>query len=110
VLERGSATCFTRERYLEEEYQKVGMKKEVVHPKVVERGIDGVPGGGFHCHTVAIVKDTSYNRDTEARLIHVPLAFDLTHFILPPSKIGYSGSFTAARSAPERRPYLLKLC
>ena len=87
VLERGSSHMLYQRKILEEEYQKVGMKKEVVHPKVVERELMEYQEADFIAIPSQFVKDTFLQQGIpEARLIHVPFGVDLTHFYPAPKQ------------------------
>ena len=74
-------------KILEEEYGRLGMRKEVVHPKVVERELTEYREADFIAIPSQFVKDTFLQQGVaEEKLIHVPFGVDLTHFYPAPKE------------------------
>lgn len=85
VLERGSSHMLYQRKILEEEYGRLGLRKEVVHPKVVERELTEYQEADFIAIPSQFVKETFLQQGiSEDRLIHVPFGVDLTHFYPAP--------------------------
>jgi len=81
VVERGSSHMLYQRKILEEEYRNLGMRKEVVHPRVVERELREYQEADFIAVPSGFVRETFVQQGIpEARLIHVPFGVDLTHF------------------------------
>lgn len=87
VLERGSSHMLYQRKILTEEYGRLGMRKEVVHPQVVERELQEYQEADFIAVPSQFVKETFLQQGIdEARLIHVPFGVDLTHFYPAPKE------------------------
>ncbi len=87
VLERGSSHMLYQRKILEEEYGRLGMRKEVVHPKVVERELTEYREADFIAIPSQFVKGTFLQQGVaEEKLIHVPFGVDLTHFYPGPKE------------------------
>jgi glycosyltransferase involved in cell wall biosynthesis len=87
VLERGSSHMLYQRKILEEEYSRLGMRKKVVHPKVVERELLEYQEADFIAIPSQFVKETFLRQGmSEAKLIHVPFGVDLTHFCPAPKQ------------------------
>jgi glycosyltransferase involved in cell wall biosynthesis len=85
VLERGSSHMLYQRKILTEEYGRLGLRTEVVHPKVVERELTEYREADFIAIPSQFVKETFLQQGIpEARLIHVPFGVDLTHFYPAP--------------------------
>jgi len=85
VLERGSSHMLYQKKILEEEYDRVGIRKEVVHPKVVERELQEYQEADVIAVPSQFVKETFLQQGvSEARLIQVPYGVDLTNFYPAP--------------------------
>jgi glycosyltransferase involved in cell wall biosynthesis len=85
VLERGSSHMLYQRKILTEEYDRLGLRKAVVHPAVVERELKEYREADFIAVPSQFVKDTFLQQGiAEARLIHVPFGVDLTHFYPAP--------------------------
>lgn len=85
VLERGSSHMLYQRKILAEEYDRVGMRKEVVHPKVVERELQEYQEADVIAVPSQFVKETFLQQGiSEARLIQVPYGVDLTNFYPAP--------------------------
>ncbi|MFA4903617.1 MAG: glycosyltransferase family 4 protein [Desulfobaccales bacterium] len=70
---------------MEEEYDRVGLRKTVVHPKVVERELQEYQEADVIAVPSQFVKETFLQQGiSEARLIHVPYGVDLTNFYPAP--------------------------
>ena len=81
VLERGSTHILYQRTILEEEYARFGMRKTVVHPKVVERELREYQEADFISIPSLYVKETFLQRGVPAaKLLHVPFGVDLTNF------------------------------
>jgi glycosyltransferase involved in cell wall biosynthesis len=81
VLERGSSHMLYQKKILEEEYERLGLRKEVVHPKVVERELTEYREADFIAIPSQFVKKTFVDQGIgEGKLIQVPFGVDLTHF------------------------------
>jgi glycosyltransferase involved in cell wall biosynthesis len=81
VLERGSSHMLYQRQILTEEYGRLGLSTEVVHPRVVERELTEYREADFIAIPSQFVKDTFLQQGIpEDRLIHVPFGVDLTHF------------------------------
>ena len=87
VLERGSSHMLYQKKILEEEYGRFGIRKAVVHPRVVERELAEYREADFIAIPSHFVKDTFLQQGIAAeRLIHVPFGVDLTHFYPAPKE------------------------
>jgi glycosyltransferase involved in cell wall biosynthesis len=85
VLERGSSHMLHQRKILTEEYSRLGLSTEVVHPKVVERELTEYREADFIAIPSQFVKDTFLQQGVpEEKLIHVPFGVDLTHFYPAP--------------------------
>ena len=81
VLERGSSHMLYQRKILTEEYGRLGMRKEVVHPKVVERELTEYQEADFISIPSQFAKSTFLRQGIpEAKLIQTPYGVDLTHF------------------------------
>ncbi len=81
VLERGSSHILYQRQILTEEYGRLGLRTEVVHPLVVERELTEYREADFIAIPSQFVKETFLQQGiSEERLIHVPFGVDLTHF------------------------------
>ena len=75
VLERGSSHMLYQRKILTEEYGKFGLKKEVVHPKVVERELTEYQEADFIAIPSHFVKETFFQQGIpEDKLIQFLLA------------------------------------
>ena len=85
VLERGSSHMLYQRKILAEEYGRLGLRTEVVHPLVVERELTEYQEADFIAIPSQFVKETFLQQGIpEERLIHVPFGVDLTHFYPAP--------------------------
>src|SRR5665647_898819 len=85
VLERGSSHMLYQRKILTEEYGRLGLSTEVVHPRVVDRELAEYREADFIAIPSQFVKDTFLQQGVpEDRLIHVPFGVDLTHFYPAP--------------------------
>lgn len=81
ILGRGSSHMLYQRRILEEEYAGVGLKREVVHPRVVERELLEYQEADFIYIPSQFVRQTFLDQGIPAaRLIQVPFGVNLTHF------------------------------
>jgi glycosyltransferase involved in cell wall biosynthesis len=81
VLERGSSHIMYQRAILEEEYARFGLRKTVVHPKVVERELTEYQEADFISIPSQFVKDTFIRQGIpEDKLIQTPYGVNLTHF------------------------------
>jgi glycosyltransferase involved in cell wall biosynthesis len=81
VLERGSSHMLYQREILAEEYARLGLRTEVVHPKVVERELTEYREADFIAIPSQFVKGTFLDQGiAEEKLIQVPFGVDLTHF------------------------------
>jgi glycosyltransferase involved in cell wall biosynthesis len=72
---------------LTEEYARLGLKTEVVHPQVVERELTEYREADFIAIPSQFVKGTFLDQGIAAdKLIHVPFGVDLTHFYPVPKE------------------------
>jgi glycosyltransferase involved in cell wall biosynthesis len=85
IVERGSSHMLYQRKILTEEYERLGLRTEVVHPLVVERELTEYQEADFIAVPSQFVKDTFLQQGiAEARLIHVPFGVDLRHFHAAP--------------------------
>ena len=85
IVERGSSHMLYQKKILTEEYARLGLRTEVVHPKVVERELTEYEEADFITVPSQFVKETFLQQGIpEERLIHVPFGVDLTHFYPAP--------------------------
>jgi glycosyltransferase involved in cell wall biosynthesis len=110
VLERGSSHMLYQRKILEEEYERVGMRKEVVHPKVVERELQEYQEADFISVPSQFVKETFLQQGiSETKLIHVPYGVNLTHFYpIPKQDKLFRIIHCGALSLRKGMPYLLQ--
>lgn len=81
VLERGSSHMLYQRKILAEEYCKFGLKKEVVHPKVVERELTEYQEADYISVPSHYVKETFIRQGIPtAKLIQTPYGVDLSNF------------------------------
>ena len=81
VLERGSSHMLYQRKILEEEYRQFGLKKEVVHPKVVERELMEYQEADYISVPSRFVKETFIQQGIPAaKLIQTPYGVDLSKF------------------------------
>jgi glycosyltransferase involved in cell wall biosynthesis len=81
VLERGSSHMLYQRQILTEEYRQFGLKKEVVHPKVVERELTEYRETDYISVPSHYVKETFVRQGIPAaKLIQTPYGVDLSNF------------------------------
>ena len=84
-FQSSSSHMLYQKKILTEEYGRLGLRTEVVHPKVVERELAEYEEADFIAIPSQFVKETFLQQGIpEARLIHVPFGVDLTHFYPAP--------------------------
>ena len=72
---------------LEEEYSRFGMRREVVHPKVVERELQEYQEADFIAIPSQFVKGTFLQYGIpEGKLIQIPYGVNLNHFYPVPKE------------------------
>ncbi len=87
VLERGSTHMLYQRKILEEEYARFGMRKTVVHPRVVERELREYQEADFISVPSQFVKGTFLQYGIpEEKLIQIPYGVNLTHFYPVPKE------------------------
>jgi glycosyltransferase involved in cell wall biosynthesis len=110
VLERGSSHMLYQRKILEEEYRQFGLKKEVVHPKVVERELTEYQEADYISIPSRFVKETFIQQGIPAaKLIQTPYGVDLSNFHPVPKqdnifRIIYCGGLSIRKGIP----YLLQ--
>ena len=81
VLERGSSHMLYQRKILTEEYRRFGLRKEVVHPKVVERELTEYEETDYISIPSTYVKETFVRQGIPAdKLIQTPYGVDLSNF------------------------------
>jgi len=81
VLERGSSHMLYQRQILTEEYRRFGLKREVVHPKVVERELMEYQEADYISIPSHYVKETFIQQGIPAaKLIQTPYGVDLSNF------------------------------
>jgi glycosyltransferase involved in cell wall biosynthesis len=110
VLERGSSHMLYQKAILEEEYGRFGMKKTVVHPKVVERELREYQEANFISIPSQFVKETFLWHGIPAeKLIQTPYGVDLTNFYpIPKQDKIFRIIHCGALSIRKGIPYLLQ--
>jgi glycosyltransferase involved in cell wall biosynthesis len=110
VLERGSTHMLYQQRILAEEYARFGVKKTVVHPKVVERELREYQEADFISVPSQFVKGTFLQQGVpEEKLIQTPYGVNLTHFYpIPKQDKIFRIIHCGALSLRKGLPYLLQ--
>lgn len=110
VLERGSSHILYQRKILEEEYARFGMKREVVHPRVVERELREYQEADFIAIPSQFVKGTFLQYGIpEEKLIQIPYGVNLHHFYpIPKDDTIFRVIHCANLSLRKGVPYLLQ--
>jgi len=110
VLERGSSHMLYQRALLEEEYGRFGLRKEVVHPKVVQRELAEYQEADFISIPSQFVKGTFLQYGIpEEKLIQIPYGVNLTHFYpIPKEDDTFRIIHCANLSLRKGVPYLLQ--
>jgi glycosyltransferase involved in cell wall biosynthesis len=87
VLERGSTHMLHQKKVLTEEYERLGIKATIVHPKVVEKELAEYQEADFISVPSRYVKKTFLDQGIpEQRLIQNPYGVNLTNFYPVPKQ------------------------
>jgi glycosyltransferase involved in cell wall biosynthesis len=110
VLGRGSSHMLYQRALLEEEYGRFGMRKTVVHPKIVERELQEYQEADFISIPSQFVKGTFLQYGVpEEKLIRIPYGVNLTHFYpIPKEDDTFRVIHCAHLSLRKGVPYLLQ--
>ncbi len=81
IVERGSAHILYQIEILKEEYEKIGLKPQLGHPKVIENGLKEYEETDYISIPSKFVKRTVLEKGfPEEKLIHVPYGVHLDEF------------------------------
>ena len=81
VLERGSSHMLEQQRILNEEYDKFGLKVQLVHPKIIEKELKEYEEADYISIPSSFVKRSFLkNGVPESKLIQVPYGVDISAF------------------------------
>lgn len=81
VLERGSTHMLHQRKVLTEEYEQLGIKAVIVHPKVVDKELAEYQEADFICIPSLYVKRTFLEQGfAEPKLLHNPYGVNLVNF------------------------------
>ena len=81
VLERGSSHMLQQSRVLAEEYERLGIKAVIVHPKVVDKELAEYQEADYICIPSSYVKRTFLDQGfAEQKLLHNPYGVNLVNF------------------------------
>jgi len=110
VVERGSSHILYQQTILAEEYARFGLRKEVVHPQVVERELREYQEADFISIPSEFVKGTFIRQGIpEEKLLQTPYGVDLTDFYpIPKQDKVFRIIHCAALSLRKGVPYLLQ--
>ena len=87
VLERASAHMLSQRKLLSEEYDRLGLKKVIVHPKVVDKELAEYQEADFILVPSHYVKRSFLEHGIpEAKLIHNPYGVNLAEFFPVPKE------------------------
>ncbi len=87
VLERGSSHMLAQKSLLSEEYERLGLKRVVVHPKVVDKELAEYREADYILVPSQYVKRTFLEQGiAESKLIHNPYGVNLTEFYPVPKE------------------------
>ena len=81
ILERGSSHMLYQTEILKEEYEKLGLKPQVAHPRVVEKELREYEEADYISIPSKFVKRTFLEKGIpEEKLVHVPYGVNLEEF------------------------------